>query len=203
MVTPAPQEPFQPGPAKSGPCEEKGVFSWAAFDSPAQLGNWLQRGDTAGDVPHGLSTLFEWVKHTASQDASELRPGVFPLPMVFEPRDEAPYLEGALPGVQAWVNILCLGLNRLAGWKKKAPRVRKGAQVARVLSVLRSRVERFLALFTTHNWDPELLWEDLKKKKLSYDGEEFTEPVEITVDQIEKSLPLQVMEGQFHWFPCW
>ena len=33
------------------------------------------------------------------------------------------------------------------------------------------------------------LWEDLKKKKLSYDGEEYTEPVPLTLNQIETSLP--------------
>ena len=177
------------GSAKSGPCEEKGVFSWAAFECPAQLGLWLKGGNDAGNVPKGLSTLFEWVKHTASQDAQDRRPGVFPLPVVFESEVEAPHLVGASPEVQAWVNILCLALNRLSGWKKEAPLRRKGAQVGRILGSLRLRVEQFLGIFKPMFYDPQVLWEELKKKKLSYDGEEFTEPVEISVLQIEKSLP--------------
>ena len=143
----------------------------------------------SGALPHGLKELFYEVKHTASQDAYFERSGIFPLPVDFSHHEEAPHLKGAAPEVKAWVNVVCLALNRLSGWKKKVPERRRGAQVARVLEALRNRVERFLGLFSPYKCLPEELWSDLKQKRISYDGEEFAEPVPISINQVMKSLP--------------
>lgn len=177
------------GDAKTSPGRRAACFEWADFESPAQLGLRLQAGGLAGALPHGLFELFECVKHTASSDAYFKRSGIFPLPVDFSSGGDSPHCPGATPEVKAWVNIVCLALNLLSGWKKKMPARRHGAQVKRVVETLRNRVERFLGLFEPRKVSPEDLWNDLKRKRISYDGEEFNEPVEVSVSQVLKSLP--------------
>ena len=161
---------------------------WARFAEPGELGLALAAGAISDNVPLGMNELFLLVKHTTSHDVLSGRCGIFPLP-VFFPDSTAKSNEDQGCAVEAWLNLLCLGLNQLAGWKKKPPTERKGAQIKHVLETLRDRVRRFLGLFSPSVVDPVCVWAELKSKKLSYDGEEFAEPMELTLPQIEKSLP--------------
>ena len=68
-------------------------------------------------------------------------------------------------GVQAWLALTCHALNALAGVKKKAPLVRQGAQVSRVLETLKSRISRFLSLFKPEVVSPLDVWNDVLAKK--------------------------------------
>jgi len=160
---------------------------WADFECPRILGRALAMGVRQGSLPRGMELLFHEVKHTASQDAFGRAPALFPLPVDFS-------LEG-LTGeacdnsVGAWLTLVCHGLNVLSGCKKKPPRQRTGRQVTEVLKVLEDRVGRFLALFTPVVLDPREVWLDVLSKRISYDGEEFVEPVAITHEQIYASLP--------------
>ena len=110
------------GDAKTSPGRRAACFEWADFESPAQLGLRLQAGGLAGALPHGLFELFECVKHTASSDAYFKRSGIFPLPVDFSSGGDSPHCPGATPEVKAWVNIVCLALNLLSGWKRRCPR---------------------------------------------------------------------------------
>ena len=163
-------------------------IEWARFAEPGEIGLALAAGAISDNVPLGMNDLFLLVKHTTSHDVLSGRSGIFPLP-VFFPDSTAESNEDRGCAVEAWLNLLCLGLNQLAGWKKKPPTQRKGAQIKHVLETLRDRVRRFLGLFSPSVVDPVCVWAELKSKKLSYDGEEFAEPVELTLTQIEKSLP--------------
>lgn len=63
------------------------------------------------------------------------------------------------------------------------------AQVSRVLETLKSRISRFLSLFKPEVVSPLDVWNDVLAKRISYDGEEFVDPVPLTLEQISQSLP--------------
>eukprot|EP00435_Cladocopium_sp_Y103_P049961 s280_g15.t1 len=175
-------------------------LGWASFAEPGSLGLALAAGAVSDGVPWGMEQFFKLVKHTTSSDVLLGRPGIFPLPVVFQERGCASIDDGAA-AVQAWLNLLCLALNQLAGCKKKPPTHRKSAQVTRVLEALENRVRRFLRLFSPLSLDPLSVWKDLKEKKVSYDGEEFAEPGELTLEQILKSLPPEGHGGSVDLVP--
>lgn len=167
--------PLQPSPSN---------LAWAEFSEPGALGCSLVEGAVTGATPQGMDEYFNMVKHNASTDASCRRQGLFPLPVSFKKPTE-----GSPSPVSAWTDLICLALNKLAGWKGPLPSQRKGQQSVKAVQGIQMRVERFLQLFKEETVNPMKLWEDLKKKKLSYDGEEYTEPVPLTLNQIETSLP--------------
>ena len=160
----------------------------AAYTRPQALGPLIAEGILHGHVPSGLESLLK-VKRNASSDADSKSRGIFPLPVDWD-LVSPPNKSGRAPGVQAWLPLVCHALNSLSGCKKPVPRVRNGKQVVRVLASLESRIERFLGLFeNVEEISPVEIWEDVKKKKVSYEGEEIAEPVCLTVKQILKSLP--------------
>lgn len=54
---------------------------------------------------------------------------------------------------------------------------------------LESRIGRWLKGFGWTSQDPAEVWQNVKNKQVSYEGEEFMDPVPLTVEQIETSLP--------------
>ena len=57
----------------------------ATFADPGELGVALGEGMVHGNVPWGMNSLLNHVKHTASQDAFFRGRGLFPLPVDLEP----------------------------------------------------------------------------------------------------------------------
>ena len=130
--TSAPVLPFflaGAGDAKPSSLPPAAQLSWAKFETPAQLGWWLQAGVTLGSVPNGMTSLLNLVKHTASSDASLGRLGVFPLPVDFEFGGDAPHLAGATPEVQAWVNLGLPGIKPAVRLEKESADPAKGGSV--------------------------------------------------------------------------
>lgn len=171
--------------------EDTTQADWASFDDPGELARRLAMGIKVGYLPDGLKDYLFNVKLTASTDAfAPRKSGLFPLPVNFHgAAQEALHLSPKEAAIACWLPLICHALNQLAGWKKPAPRDRRGAQVKRVLEHLRSRVERFLAPFCPQRLDPHLVWENVRNKQVSYEGEEYLDPVPLTVRQIEKTLP--------------
>ena len=110
-------------------------------------------------------------------------------------------LGGRSQEVSAWTNLVCLALNKMAGWNAEVPPQRKGKQTLRAVDEIQKRVGRFLQLFPGEHVDQTKLWRELKTKKISYDGEEFTEPVPISFNQIVKSLPPEGHGGSVDLVP--
>ena len=165
-------------------------LEWADFSVPGALGRSLAVGVASGVFPKGMEEFFKAVQHNASTDAFTRRRGLFPLPVDFS--KIAPCssdTEMASLEVTAWCNLVSLALNRLAGWHGPYPAQRKGRQSDRAVQGIRDRAERFLRLFTGEPMNALKLWDELKQKRISYDGEEFSEPVPLTRDQILRSLP--------------
>jgi len=160
---------------------------WADFECPRALGLALAAGISEGRLPIGMDRLFQEVKHTASQDAFGRSSLLFPLPV--DCSREALTGEACGGPECAWLALVCHGLNVLSGCKKSAPRKRLGRQVLELLRVLDARIGRFLSLFSPLKVDPHEVWQDVLSKRISYDGEEFVEPVALTREQITASLP--------------
>ena len=172
-----------------------------SFSNPGELASWLCRGWVLGNVPCGMEGVLKEVKRTAPSGASSNRPGLFPLPVkrpsqVSNPSDRMDDLTE-----DVWLPLVGHALNQLAGWKKEVPSERKGQVQTAVKAALKDRLARFSSLFTPYKMDVEAGWEDLKRKKLSYDGEEFTEPVPLSIEQIEKSLPPKDHGGSVELLP--
>lgn len=183
------------GPAGAGsdPSPEQPSSSnlgWARFSEPGAFACSLVAGAARGVYPKGMQSFFSSVKHNASSDALTRRHGLFTLPVDLMALSKQG-LDMSLQGrsVSAWTQLICLALNKLAGWKGPVPTRRKGQQTIRALEGFHQRMARFLKLFPGDVEDPQKIWEELKKKKISYDGEEFTEPVALTVKQIFKPPP--------------
>ena len=121
--------------------------------------------------------------------SKQKRWGLFPLPVDFE-GDFLRYTQATeADGAKTWLHLAALALNSLNGEKGPVPRERRSLQVARVLNNLHERIGRFLKCCGNETVDPESLWEELKNKKLSYDGEEVARPCPLTCQQIQSSLP--------------
>lgn len=149
-------------------------------------------------IPKGFQNMLTKVKHTASLDASlPNKSGIFPLPVDFEGAvEQARQLRGLEAAVAYWLPLTCRALNELSGWKKPAPKFRKGRQLGLVIDHLRDRIRRFLKPFPSAPLDPHEVWKNVKNKQVSYEGVEYTDPVPLTVNQIKKSLPPWVMVGR-------
>ena len=204
--------PLQPAPNETEPDGAEGDQSlvppspsnlvWASFSSPGPLAAELVRGAVSGVIPKGMEALLKQVKHYASSDAFCRRQGLFPLPVDFSIKGTGPESGPSRDfEVHAWTQLICLALNKLAGWSGPIPRQRKGRQSSRAVKGIEDRVRRFLNLFHDVSEDPLKVWDDLKRKRISYDGEEFTEAVAISKNQIMKSLPPQGHGGSVELVP--
>ena len=193
--------PKSAGDVCLGPERRLKAIELANFRWPHEFGQVLAEGLFHDRLPKGIFELLCEVKHFASSDAFFRGRGIFPLPVNFSPVSSH-LVDGEAPGVQAWLALVCLALNHLSGFKKPAPRERTGQQVKKVLEVLSNRIQRFLSLFRKPLViNPNEAWEDVKRKKINYDGEEFTEPVEISYEQILKSLPPSGHGGSVELLP--
>ena len=125
--------------------------------------------------------------------SAERRPrwSLFPLPLDLQKCRNHGQEDYGCSGTEAWTQLCILSLNRLAGVKERVPAERSSLQVKRVLDHLRSRVRRFLECCAPQEIDAEKLWEDLRSKRVSYEGEELSQPIDLTFEQILKSLPPQ------------
>ena len=115
--------------------------------------------------------------------------GLFPLPVDLKGGLHQSQKDPEGCGATAWVQLCAMSLNRLAGVKDRAPVRRESKQVQRVLAGLEERVKRFLRCSGRMKPEGEKLWSEIKTRKLSYDGEEISQPHELTFDQIQQSVP--------------
>ena len=120
--------------------------------------------------------------------------GLFPLPVRWPGDFQAVWEENLLRSdldfsKRCWVALGCLALNALYGSHADGVGRTPGKVHETALQGMSDRVERFLQ----GEGEPQLCFDDvikeLKERKLSYTGEEITQPLEITSEQIQGSLP--------------
>ena len=91
--------------------------------------------------------------------------------------------------VECWVALSCVALNCLYGFKRQSPERRPGKVHAAALEGLRSRIRRFLTRDDPARFSFDEVVRELKERRVSYTGEEVSQPVALTAGQISKSLP--------------
>lgn len=122
------------------------------------------------------------------------RGSLFPLPV---PLPESAHwdLAGIPPGerldlgVDCWVGLGCVAINRLYGHPNVGPSRPSGKVHEAVVASLRDRVSRFLAGDKVAPFSFDDAVKDLKEKRLSYSGEEIQQPHAISCEQILQGLP--------------
>ena len=138
--------------------------------------------------------------------ARQRRAGLFPLPLV-TPAHLSWDIAGLGAGdaaeltTAAWVMLGCAAMNALYGYPNEGWTRRPGKMHRAVLDGLKSKVNRFLQGDRTFEGEFEKVVEDLKDKKVSYSGEEISQPHPLSVAQIEKGLPPKGHGGSVSLLP--
>lgn len=149
-------------------------------------------GISRGFVFDGLQHFTDLAKPLATQVASKVPPGVFPLPCDFTIGKSWKWPHGDFDLEQciaAWVLMVAAALNSLHGCKPPFPIRRGSVPVKQCLSSLRDRVGRFCQQSVSTPLDCEEVWKEVSAKQLNYNGEEVALAQVITLDQILPSLP--------------
>ena len=162
------------------------------FPNLCALGNALVSGFREKSSEGAFSAFAKLLAPLGAKtpsDGKQTRWGIFPLPVDFE-GDSLRYTQATEgDGARDWLRLAALALNSLNGEKGPIPSERKSKQVSNVLKSLHERIGRFLSCCKGEFLDPEAVWEDIKTKKLSYEGEEISKPHPLTLEQIQKSVP--------------
>ena len=155
-----------------------------------QLGILLAWGQLSGHMLFGISSA------GPPQAAARTKRGggLFPLPVnwpadFFHRWQErfAAHCTGF--SVECWVALVCVSLNCLYGYRRQGPVRQAGKVHAAALEGLRSRVCRFLSRDDPKSSLFGEVVRELRERRVSYTGEEVSQPMALTAEQIAKSLP--------------
>ena len=160
----------------------------------SEIGIALAWGLTRGFVP----ALSGGARPRQLPGARKRISGLFPLPvevpsLLFE-RDDLPFLGRGDPSfsklaVTSWRAVSCAALNAYYGCSFTLTGVRAGKIHSAVRDNLERRIERFLKQDADFVCSFDGVKRDLKEKKVSYTGEEVSQPLPLSVSQIIGGLP--------------
>ena len=120
--------------------------------------------------------------------------GLFPLPVVF-PRllptsSTDPVGSGGIElATECWLAVACSAINGHYGCHKDGTQRKPGKVHNAALGALRGKIKRFLLGEVPHNLVFSEVVGELHSKKVNYCGEEVSQPIPITAEQIERGLP--------------
>ena len=182
-----------PGEAEELYMKRRDSETWVDVKSFKDFAQWLAQSLVAGVSDGAVAPFAKLLAPNGDFSTPSAmhgpRWGLFPLPVNFEGSllRSRENLEDS--GADLWVQMCAMSLNRLAGVKDRAPVQRESKQVRRVLENLRCRIERFLRCSRQFNFEAEKIWSEVKTKKISYEGEEVSQPLELSYNQILASVP--------------
>ena len=172
---------------------ETGSMRLAKFKQLGELGATLARGLEKEVEVDGLKPFAELLAPdgaTSPRVVFQQRWCLFPLPVDFKGSLHRSGTRIGDDGAAPWVQLAAMCLNRLSGVKGALPLERKSAQVREVMKNLEVRIGRFLKCKDPGDEiDALKLWEEVKSKKVSYEGEEVSQPLNLTYEQILLSVP--------------
>lgn len=131
-----------------------------------------------------------------TRPAGRRRPprGLFPLPVVVPDFSSLKELLRAAPdetglSVDCWLAVSCAAINGLYGCMDDGTNRQPGKVHKVAMSALRDKIRRLLIseVKTEVSYDETIC--ALKLKKVSYTGEEISQPFPVSVEQIKKGLP--------------
>lgn len=120
--------------------------------------------------------------------------GLFPLPAAFpvftdlKAAREAASTDSSF-AVECWLSVAVTAINWLYGCKGDGTQRAPGKVHCEALRVLRDKIGRFLQGEQPIGINFDQVIGELKYRKINYTGEEVSLPCQVSVDQIEKSLP--------------
>ena len=142
--------------------------------------------------------IFSFCKAGAgpTRPAGRPRPprGLFPLPVVVPSFSSLKGLLRAAPdeiglSVDCWLAVSCAAINGLYGCTEDGTNRQPGKVHKAAMSALRDKIRRLLTSEVKTEVSYEETIRDLKLKKVSYTGEEISQPFPVSVEQIKKGLP--------------
>eukprot|EP00435_Cladocopium_sp_Y103_P043382 s2195_g12.t1 len=177
-----------------------------SFPAPSSREGWLQLLATCSNLRqmgialawgylHSFMTLGDKsAGPSRSSKQSSRSGGLFPLPVLwpddFSGRWHTSLASSSLDfSAQCWVACACLALNRYYGCRHDGPERKPGKVHRGALQGLTEKITRFLEgeSFGDVNFLDAV--RDLKTKRVSYTGEEVSQPMALSAEQIERSLP--------------
>ena len=156
----------------------------------AECGAWLARG-----VRHGVFGLKRAAAGPQQAAGRRARPcGLFPLPVQLPDLSEIRSLDWADPrncelAAECWLGVGSLAVNALYGCGQDGTSRKAGKVHAAAREVLKGRIMRFLEGESPVDFSFEKVVEELRERKVSYTGEEISQPFPLSAEQIEKGLP--------------
>eukprot|EP00435_Cladocopium_sp_Y103_P024855 s3415_g6.t1 len=154
----------------------------------ADCGVWLAWG-----LKNQLLTLKEECAGPL-RNADRNRSGVlFPLPVKFPDLVPASPADPAASGgisfaTECWLAVACTAINAYYGCPKDGTLRKPGKVHIAALSALRDKIQRFLEGEVPHDLNFIDVVSDLQSKRVSYSGEEISQPCPLTMEQIERGL---------------
>ena len=176
------------------PSAPQSYEGWLSFLAQAgslrQLGISLAWGCKAGH------SLLRWEsagpKHPSVSGSHS--GGMFPLPVIW-PEDFSRVWADRYTAhctdfaAKCWLGCACVALNVYYGSGRDGSGRKPGKVHRRALEVLEDKIKRFLKGETLGTVSFLQVVEDLKLKRVSYTGEETSQPLPLSAEQIEKALP--------------
>jgi len=174
--------------------------------APSDQAQWLELLAQSSSL-HQLGIALAWGIQKGHSffgtcSAEPLRPsvskprsgGLFPLPVAwpdgFSEDWQSKHASGCSEfSTQCWVTCACVALNSYYGCDQVACVRRPGKVHRAALENLRGKIQRFLKGDSPGAINFLDVVDDLKKKRVSYTGEEVSQPFPLSPEQIVKSLP--------------
>eukprot|EP00438_Fugacium_kawagutii_P013231 Skav201217 [mRNA] locus=scaffold651:401343:403862:- [translate_table: standard] len=187
---------------------EVGLALWAFLSSPGHVGQ-------AAAAFEDLERRFQWIKKLR-QDLRVIRErrALFPLPLLWEP--QLTRLQGLLEkedgrnltplateyGRFCWYGLSVYFCNHMHNGMIHSSEDAPTKAQRGMLDAIEKSVDRFLDDSGNYKWDDEDIAEDLKKRMISYTGEEVSRPETLTLKQVIPGLPPEEHGGSVelsHW----
>eukprot|EP00435_Cladocopium_sp_Y103_P062211 s313_g23.t2 len=188
----------QAAAGRDGPAVERTREAWLerlkSCMNLAEVGVALAWGLNAGFLPFQIGSA----RPTRPAGSRNRTRGLFPLSveipaeiknwssLSFSDIDCSSFFELA---VSCWREVSCAALNAYYGCRVVTTGVRAGKMQAAVKSSLEDRIGKFLKQDSNFGFCFDDVRKDLKEKRVSYTGEEVSQPLPLSVEQIIPGLP--------------
>ena len=175
---------------RTGPAEPANRLEWLQMAS--RCGSLVELGiAVAWGVERGF--LGSLGRHAGPSRAAK-HGSLFPLPVEFPHQLPTCPLPGTFPNalnlsVKCWLGLCCTALNAMYGLAKQGQTRKRGKIHAAALNHMENRILRFLSKSSPSSFTFDDVAKDLSEKRISYTGEEVSQPIALSVEQIQKSLP--------------
>ena len=180
----------------------KACAGWKDLARPSTRREWLELlSHSSSLVDLGVYLAWGYVAGFLKFENSRAGPsrptsngGLFPLPVNFPDEITVDAKPSSLSialnlSVQCWRGVCCAALNAMFGLPGQGTSRKKGRVHVAAFVEMEGRIQRFLTNVGPSNVKFEEVRNELREKRISYTGEEVSQPLPLTPEQIERGLP--------------